>query len=104
MIDVFRGLTITEVVLHHTTGMALRYLTPGTLSHDAVTVLNRTLHFAVPAFVFLSAVVLTRSLLRRFEPRRYFWRRLTRGGWPYLLWSALYMLWYVLSGQRPRRR
>jgi peptidoglycan/LPS O-acetylase OafA/YrhL len=101
MIDVFRGLTITEVVLHHTTGMALRYLSPGTLSHDAVTVLNRTLHFAVPAFVFLSAVVLTRSLLRRFEPRRYFWRRLTRGGWPYLLWSALYMLWYVLSGQRP---
>ncbi|WP_343760590.1 acyltransferase [Deinococcus depolymerans] len=100
MIDVFRGLTITEVVLHHTTGMTLRHLTPGSLSHEAVMILNRTLHFAVPAFVFLSAVVLTRSLLRHFEPRRYFWRRLTRGGWPYLLWSALYMLWYVWTGQR----
>jgi len=99
-IDTFRGLTILEVVGHHTTGMALRYAEAGTLAHEALLVINRTLHFAVPAFVFLSAVVLTRSLLKRFEPGRYFWRRLTRGGWPYLLWTALYALWYVWTGQR----
>lgn len=99
-IDTFRGLTILEVVGHHTTGMALRYAEAGTLTHDTLLVVNRTLHFAVPAFVFLSAVVLTRSLLKRFEPGRYLWRRLTRGGWPYLLWTALYALWYVWTGQR----
>ncbi|MBZ9712239.1 acyltransferase family protein [Deinococcus multiflagellatus] len=96
----FRGLTILEVVGHHTTGVALRSLDPASTAHLLVLVLNRTLHFAVPAFVFLSAVVLTRSLLKRFEPGRYFWRRLTRGGWPYLLWSALYIVWYVWTGQR----
>ncbi|ACO45991.1 putative acyltransferase [Deinococcus deserti VCD115] len=99
-IDVFRGLTILEVVGHHASGMALRHATPGSLTHDALTILNRSLHFAVPAFVFLSCVVLTNSLLRRFNPGQYYWRRLTRGGWPYLLWSVLYILWYVWTGQR----
>ena len=100
-VDVFRGLTITEVVGHHTSGMALRYATPGTPEYEALSVLNRSLHFAVPAFVFLSVAILTNSLLKRFDARRYFWRRLTRGLWPYLLWSALYVLWSVWTGQRP---
>ncbi|MBZ9753399.1 acyltransferase [Deinococcus sp. HMF7604] len=99
-IDLFRGLTILEVVGHHTSGVALRWFQPDTTAHLAALLVNRTLHFAVPAFVFLSAVVLTRSLLKKFEPGRYFWRRLTRGGWPYLLWSALYIAWYVWTGQR----
>ncbi|WP_034384553.1 acyltransferase [Deinococcus sp. YIM 77859] len=99
-IDTFRGLTILEVVGHHATGMGLRHAEVGSATHDVLLLLNRTLHFAVPAFVFLSALVLTRSLLKRFRPGRYFWRRLTRGGWPYLLWSALYALWYVWTGQR----
>ncbi|UBV43738.1 acyltransferase [Deinococcus taeanensis] len=99
-IDMFRGLTIIEVVAHHSTGVMLRYLDPASTAHLVTLLLNRTLHFAVPAFVFLSAVVLTRSLLRRFEPGRYAWRRLTRGAWPYLLWSVLYILWYVWTGQR----
>lgn len=99
-IDTFRGLTILEVVGHHASGMALRHAEAGSLTHEALLILNRTLHFAVPAFVFLSAVVLTRSLLKRFDPARYFWRRLTRGAWPYLLWSGLYIGWYVWTGQR----
>ena len=100
-IDLFRGLTILEVVIHHTTGMGLRYTTPGTLEHDLLVLLNRTLHFAVPAFMFLSATLLTASLLKRFDARTYFTRRVVRGGWPYLLWSVLYGLWYVWTQQRP---
>ncbi|QFP76259.1 acyltransferase [Deinococcus sp. AJ005] len=100
-IDLFRGLTILEVVAHHTSGLALRYAVPDTLSFLLLQLINRTLHFAVPAFVFLSAVVLTRSLLKNFRPGRYFFRRVTRGAWPYLLWSGLYIAWYVWTGQRP---
>ncbi|GGM07463.1 acyltransferase [Deinococcus aerophilus] len=100
-IDVFRGMTILEVVAHHTSGLALRYAVPDTVSYGLLEWMNRTLHFAVPAFVFLSAVVLTRSLLKNFQPGRYFWRRLTRGAWPYVLWTGLYMAWYVWTGQRP---
>ncbi|OLV19357.1 acyltransferase [Deinococcus marmoris] len=100
-IDLFRGLTILEVVAHHTSGLALRYAVPDTTSFLLLQLINRTLHFAVPAFVFLSAMVLTRSLLKNFRPGRYFFRRVTRGAWPYLLWSGLYIAWYVWTGQRP---
>lgn len=100
-VDTFRGLTIMEVVAHHTSGMALRHAEAGSLAYELLLILNRTLHFAVPAFVFLSAVVLTRSLLKKFDLGRYFTRRVTRGAWPYLLWSALYAVWYVITTQRP---
>lgn len=100
-IDVFRGITILEVVTHHSSGMALRYLAPDTPAHEIVMIINRTLHFAVPAFVFLTSVILTKSLLAKFSPSRYFVRRLIRGAWPYVLWSALYIAWYVWTNQRP---
>ncbi|PNY83116.1 acyltransferase [Deinococcus koreensis] len=99
-VNLFRGFTILEVVLHHSSGMALRLLQPESFEYAAMQVVNRTLHFAVPAFVFLSAAVLIRSLLRRFNLRRYARRRLVRAAWPYLLWSVLYALWYVWTGQR----
>lgn len=101
MVDTFRGISILEVVTHHTTGVGLKYATQGTLLYDILLILNRTLHFAVPAFLFLSAVVLTQSLLKRFDMKRYFWRRVSRSAWPYLLWSTIYVFWYVYSGQRP---
>ena len=99
-VNLFRGFTILEVVLHHASGMSLRFLTPGSAELAAMQIMNRTLHFAVPAFVLLSVAVLVRSLLRRFNLRRYVRRRLIRAAWPYLLWSALYALWYVWTGQR----
>ncbi|SEJ83296.1 Surface polysaccharide O-acyltransferase, integral membrane enzyme [Deinococcus reticulitermitis] len=100
-IDAFRGIAILEVVTHHATSMALRYLEPGTAAFIGTAAVNQTLHFAVPSFIFLSATVLTRSLLKDFQPGRYYWRRTVRGAWPYVLWSALYVLWYVASGRRP---
>ena len=99
-VDTFRGLTILEVIIHHSTGVALRHLQPGTAPYLAAEIINRTLHFAVPAFVFLSALVLTRSLLRRYNLRRYAFRRTLRAAWPYVLWTTLYALWYIWTGQR----
>lgn len=92
-VDTFRGLAILEVVTHHASGMALRYVEAGSAVYLALLVLNRTLHFAVPAFLFVAAVLLARSLLRQTDWRRYFLRRVTRGAWPYVLWSGLYILW-----------
>ncbi|WP_184109402.1 acyltransferase [Deinococcus metalli] len=99
-VDTFRGITILEVIIHHSTGVALRHLPPDSTSYLVAEIVNRTLHFAVPAFVFLSALVLTRSLLRRYDLRRYAFRRTLRAAWPYLLWTVLYALWYVWTGQR----
>lgn len=100
-VDLFRGMAIIEVVAHHITSMALHRLEPGSPAHLVTAGINQTLHFAVPAFIFLSSTVLTRSLLRDFQLGRYYWRRTLRGLWPYVLWSTIYIVWYVLSGRRP---
>lgn len=100
-VDLFRGLAIMEVVTHHTTTMTMRHLEKGSAAFIGTAAVNQILHFAVPAFIFLSSTILTRSLLKDFQPGRYYWRRLLRGGWPYVLWSILYVIWYVVSGRRP---
>ena len=100
-LDAFRGLTILAVVLHHASGLALAQAQAGSTTALLLGLLNRTLHFVVPAFLMLSAALLTASLLRRPDLGRYFRRRVLRGVWPYLLWTGLYALWYVWRGDRP---
>ncbi|AWN24549.1 acyltransferase [Deinococcus irradiatisoli] len=100
-VDYFRGLAILEVVLHHSSGAARRYAEDGSAVLIFLNVLNRVLHFAVPGFLFLSAAVLTRSLLARPDFGRYVWRRVVRGAWPYLLWTLLYVAWSAWLGDRP---
>ncbi len=100
-VDYFRGLAILEVVLHHSSGAARDYAEAGSSTLIFLNILNRVLHFAVPGFIFLSAAVLTRSLLAKPNFGRYFWRRVVRGAWPYLLWTTLYLVWSAWLGDRP---
>jgi peptidoglycan/LPS O-acetylase OafA/YrhL len=90
-VEIFRGLAILEVILHHVTGRFLRLLPEGSVAWLTVAVVNRTFHYAVPAFLMLSALILALSLLRRYELGAYLRNRLLRALWPYLLWSGLYL-------------
>ncbi|RDI96433.1 acyltransferase [Meiothermus sp. QL-1] len=92
-VEVFRGLAILEVLLHHLSGRFLRMLEVGSPEWWLLATLNRLLHFAVPAFLFLTTVVLGAALIRGFRPLRYAQNRLLRVVWPYLLWSGVYLLW-----------
>ena len=100
-IDTFRGLAILEVVLHHVTGMSLRHAEAGSDLHVALALLNRTLHFAVPAFLFMTAVVLTRSALNRFSWGSYYRTRALKSLLPYVLWTVLYVIFKVVTNQNP---
>lgn len=100
-INVFRGLAVVLVVLLHASGTALPALIGGSTASCAMQFLNRALQFVVPAFLFISAALLTRSLLARPDLGRYVQRRVLRGLWPYLLWTGLFALWYVWRGERP---
>ncbi|BAW01699.1 acyltransferase 3 [Thermus thermophilus] len=91
-VEVFRGLAILEVVLHHVTGRFLRELSPGSPEWLLLAGVNRTLHFAVPAFLFMTALVLGASFHREFRLGRYLKSRALRLLWPYLLWSGIYLL------------
>ncbi|KGQ21610.2 acyltransferase family protein [Thermus filiformis] len=96
-VEVFRGLAILEVLFHHVSGRFLRVLDPEGAAWLALAALNRTLHFAVPAFLFMTSLVLGASLVRSFRLRRYLANRGLRLLWPYLLWSGVYLAWRYLE-------
>jgi peptidoglycan/LPS O-acetylase OafA/YrhL len=96
-LDIFRGLAIAEVVLHHLTAFGMRKTALGTLSHDFYALLNRTLHFAVPAFLFIMGVLLTRTMLGQSRSwREFYGRRARQTLVPYLVWTAIYALFRVV--------
>src|SRR5688572_1913727 len=54
---------------------------------------NRLLHFAIPTFLLVSALLLARSLSKSEKPNiaRYFDRRVVRTLRPYIVWSFAYL-------------
>lgn len=97
----FRGVAILAVVLHHLTGMALGFTQQGSTLRLALAVLNRSLHFVVPAFVFITALVLTRSAMRRLDLKTYYVARVRTALLPYVLWTVLYVLFRVATHLDP---
>lgn len=90
-IDIFRGLSILEVVMHHVLGFSIRFAELGSHLHAFLVFLNRTLHFAVPAFLFMTAVVFTQAaVLKPFNVKRFYWGRFKKSFMPYLIWTLIY--------------
>ena len=98
--DVLKGIGILEVIAHHALGQAGRkYAVEGSAEWWTLRLVNRTLHFAIPLFLLVSATLLTQSLIKRPDWRRFVGRRAIRTFWPYLLWSAIFLFfrWKVLA-------
>ncbi|WP_162149359.1 acyltransferase [Arthrobacter sp. Br18] len=84
-LDSLRGVAILLVVVLHA-GEALRFLDEGL--PPVIETFNQLLEpFRIPVLMFLSGVLLPRSL---GKPRAtYFAGKAARVGWPYLLWSVI---------------
>ncbi|MGV3618909.1 MAG: acyltransferase [Fimbriimonas sp.] len=86
-----KGIGILEVIVHHSLSHGARKFSD---LHSPewwfLRGLNRFLHFAIPLFLLVSAVLLTQSLVKRPEWSRFVKRRATRTLWPYLLWSLVF--------------
>ncbi len=102
-VELFRGLAIVEVILHHVSGRFVRILDSEGVIWWIVAIVNRTLHYAVPAFLMLTALVLTLSLMRQTDYGRYAQNRLLRAVLPFLLWSGLYLLYRWWAYDAPPR-
>lgn len=90
--DVLKGIGILEVIAHHALGQAGRkYALEGSTEWWTLRLVNRTLHFAIPLFLLVSAALLTQSLIKRPDWRRFVGRRTLRTFWPYLLWSVIFL-------------
>lgn len=93
--DILKGISIIEVILHHLLSHSARkYAEDDSTAWWVMMVTNRVLHFAVPTFLFVSALLLARSLARKPKPdwKRFFARRAERTLWPYLVWTAIYII------------
>ncbi|WP_460389164.1 hypothetical protein [Thermus thalpophilus] len=87
----FPGLAIVEVVLRHVIGYFLRELSLGSPEWLLLAAVNRTLRLAVPAFLFMTALVLGAGLLRGVRLGRWVRNPALRLLWPHLLfryWDA----------------
>mgnify|MGYP001059614189 CR=1 FL=1 len=97
--DVVKGISILEVMIHHSTSHSARkYTVEGSFEWWSLILINRILHFAVPVFIFISALLLARSLVKADRPnwRRFALRRASRSLWPYLLWTVAYVFFRAL--------
>jgi peptidoglycan/LPS O-acetylase OafA/YrhL len=97
--DILKGISILEVMAHHTLSTSMRKFAA---EHDpawwTMATLSRILHFAVPAFLLVSAILLARSVASNAQPdwRRFFARRAQRTLVPYVVWSAIYTAFRLL--------
>jgi len=92
--DIFKGLAILEVVFHHTLGFsASQFAIIGSAQWWIYFFLQRIFHFAVPAFLMLSALLMARSLTSKGKAdwKRFYTKRVKSILYPYLLWTFLFI-------------
>lgn len=103
--DILKGVSILEVVAHHVLSSSMRkYAVPHTDAWWAMAALSRILHFAVPTFLLVSALLLARSVASRPQTdwRRFYTRRVQRSLAPYLIWSVIYLVFRrMVIGETP---
>lgn len=92
--DILKGIGIAEVLTHHTFSFSARKFAENqSVEWWGLMLTNRILHFAIPTFLLVAALLLARSLSRTEKPNiaRYLDRRVVRTLKPYLIWSFLYL-------------
>lgn len=92
--DIFKGLAILEVIFHHTLGFsASEFAVKGSAQWWTYFILQRIFHFAVPAFLLLSALLMTKSFFEKGKTdwKQFYRRRAKTILYPYILWTFLYI-------------
>jgi fucose 4-O-acetylase-like acetyltransferase len=96
--DVVKGVGILEVVVHHSLGQGARtFSEKGDWAWTMMRAIAWSTNFAIPLFLLLSAMLLAGSLAKNPGIGRFIWRRGSRTLWPYLLWTAIYLVFGALT-------
>ena len=92
-IDAVKGVGILEVVLHHCLGQGDDlFARKGDWAWTTMRAVAWSTNFAIPLFLLVSAMLLAGSLDRNPGVGRFVWRRGSRTLWPYLVWTAIYLV------------
>ncbi|GIW30664.1 MAG: acyltransferase [Meiothermus sp.] len=98
-VDIYRGIAILGVLVAHVGGRFLREVPQDSEHWWIIATANRLLAWVVPAFLFLSTLLIGISLLRNNRP--YSWGRLRPVVVPYLVWTGIYLLFRLYEGNLP---
>ena len=95
--DILKGVLILSVVLLHSSGRSASEL----VAKDSVEwwilrCINWGFCFAVPCFLFVSAILWSRSQIARGSWNGYFKRRIKSILGPYVIWTGIYWLFRLL--------
>ena len=97
-IDIFRAIACVFVIVIHSTATGIVTLKKFSAFSILITVFNK-IEPTVPAFIFVSGLVLHHSYKHReIDLKMYFEKRLRTTVVPYLMWSAIYYTCFVISG------
>ncbi|MGO4527801.1 acyltransferase [Paenibacillus sp. 2TAF8] len=105
-LDLYRAIAIMAVVAIHATSTAVAHYPRNTFDHDLFYFWNTFLQFAVPAFLFLSSLVLFYNYSAKLSEKgwivSFYKKRMFYIFVPYVVWSLIYfMIKKWLSGKEP---
>mgnify|MGYP001243332727 FL=1 len=102
-VDVLKGISIIAVLMIHTTASAVSTLDKSSISYLIFAFINRFSQFAVPAFIFASAMLLMYNYGHGFDWRLFYKRRLKNVLLPYVIWTMIYGVYLYIVHHVPLR-
>ncbi|AFK85394.1 MULTISPECIES: acyltransferase [Thermoanaerobacterium] len=102
-IDILKGIAIIAVLMIHTTSNAVVQLNKSSLSYIIFAVINRLSQFAVPAFIFASAMLLMYNYGDGCDWRLFYKKRLKNVLLPYAVWTIIYGAYLHIAHHVPLR-
>lgn len=101
-IQILRGMAILAVVGIHTLSIGMTNTKVGTLGNCTYQIIHTLLQFAVPTFIFISAMMITYSLKgTTLHPLPFYKKKFFKIGIPYVLWTLVYVLPQMAKGWIP---
>jgi len=98
-IGILRGIAMCAVVGIHTFSIGVANVTSGN-SAWAYLIFHSMLQFAVPCFIFISAILLSYTLHGKpLQPKKFYSKKFTRVVIPYVLWTLFYIVFKLIFKQ-----
>jgi peptidoglycan/LPS O-acetylase OafA/YrhL len=101
-LDVAKAIGILCVIALHSFGRSAHLLAfPGSVQWWSLTLSNRLFAFAVPMFLCISAFLWARSQRKKEQVMEGYGKRLVGILHPYLVWTAIYLVWSIAVEKAP---
>ncbi len=89
--DLLRGIGAFTVICIHAFPILLQGYAKNSEAWKIAVAANTLILFAVHAFIIITTLLMTKSLLRDGDFKRFYEKRLQTTLWPYLLWTTIHL-------------